>query len=397
MSATPKKEKRRSSNAPGQALGYSLQVTRLTHLLIDAAEGSHGSLEVIDDVGVTAPDGSTTAVQTKSALTGNPLGDHSVALWKTLANWADVLAAANLPSERLNLVLYVSKPVSGAMAELLANSKGDEEIQAAITKVRAELQSNGPASDSEAKEHMDRFFAHNLNVLKTVIKAFRIELGSGSPQADLQKALDNFCFREGRARELADMACGWVKSRVDELHERKLPAILSRDEFHRNMQAFYTRYVERSILISLAKAPSPADVEAHRAKTFVRQLEIIAADFEDQMAAISNYFKAALDRTNWGVSGMVQRESFDELDKNLVETWKNHHTTTSIRDGHRPPEHQGQLLLAECMKHTAPVENLQAPSHFIPGCFHVLADDLKVGWHPDYKKLLSARSAGGKQ
>ena len=397
MSATRRTRKRRSPSAPGQALGYSLQVTRLTHLLIEAAEGSHGSLEVIDDVGVVGPDGSTTAVQTKSALTGNPLGDHSVALWKTLANWADAIATANLPADKLCLVLYVSKPASGPISQQLASATSDDEIQAAIAHVRTKLLSNGPTADSEVKEHIDRFFAHGLNVLKSVIKAFRIDCGSGSPQADLQQALDNFCFREGRARQLADMACGWVKSRVDELHERKLPAILSRDEFHRDMQAFYTKFVERSILISFAKAPTPADVETHRAKTFVRQLEIIAVDFEDQMAAISNYFKAALDRTNWGVSGMVQKESFDELDKNLVETWKNHQKTTAIRDGHRPPEHQGQLLLVECMKHTAPVENLQAPPHFIPGCFHVLADDLKVGWHPDFKKLLATNNRGGKQ
>jgi hypothetical protein len=397
MPVSRKPKKRRSPNAPGQALGYSLQVTRLTHLLIDAAEGSYGNLEVIDDVGVVGPDGVTTAVQTKSALTGNPLGNHSVALWKTLANWAGTIATANLPPDKLNLVLYVSKPISGPMAELLAHATSEEDVQAAIRKVRTELSSNGPGSDSEVKSHMDRFFAHAANLIKTVIKAFRIQCGSGSPQCDLEKALDNFCFKEGRARQLADMACGWVKSRVDKLHERKLPAILSRDEFHRDMQAFYTKFVERSILISFAKAPTPADVESHLAKTFVRQLEIIAADFEDQMAAISNYFRAALDRTNWGVSGIVQVESFDELDKNLVETWKNHHKTTSIRDGHRPPEHQGQLLFAECMKHTAPVENLQAPSHFIPGCFHVLANDLKVGWHPDYKKLLSAKNPGGKQ
>jgi hypothetical protein len=397
MSTTPKAKKRRSSNAPGQALGYSLQVTRLTHLLISAAEGSHGSVEVIDDVGLVGPDGSTTAVQSKSALTGNPLGNHSVALWKTLANWADALVAGSLPADKLQLVLYVSKPASGPFAELLAKAATEAEVQAAVAEVRAELDAQGPATDSEVKEHIDRFFSHKQQVIKTVIRAFQIQCGSGSPQADLERELDNFCFREGRARQLADMACGWVKRRVDEFHERRMPAILSRDEFHTQMQAFYTKFVERSILISFANDPTPADVETHRAKTFVRQLEIIACDFEDQMSAISNFFKASLDRTKWGVSGMVQKRSFDELDRSLVETWKNHRKSTSIRDGHRPHEHQGQLLLAECMKHTVSVENLQAPSHFIPGCFHVLADELKVGWHPNYQTLLSESKSGKKQ
>ncbi len=157
------------------------------------------------------------------------------------------------------------------------------------------------------------------------------------------------------------------------------------------------KYVERSILQSFATDPSPRDVAEHRAKDFVRQLDIINADFEDKMAAISMYFKATLDRTNWGASGVVQRDSFDELDANLVATWKNHRKMISIRDGPRSPAEQGQLLHAECMNHVAPVENLQAPSHFIPGCFHVLSDTLTIGWHPNYAAELGKETRGGRQ
>jgi hypothetical protein len=393
---TPKKiKKRRSTNVPGQALGYSLQVTCLTNLLINAAEGSFGSIEVFEDVGLTGIDGTTTAVQSKSALTGNPLGDHSVALWKSLANWADAIAARNLPTDKLNLVLYISKPSTGTIAQRLADAKTNDDVQSAITFTRAQFDARQFPADSAVKPHIDRFFAHQPNVQKTVIQSFQITCGSGSPQGDIEKSLDNFFFKEGRARQLADMACGWVKSRVDELHERKLPAILSRDEFHWEMQAFYTRFVERAILVSFAPAPTEADVEFHRAMTFVRQLEIIGTDFEDTMAAISNFFKATLDRTNWGASGMVHKDSFKEFDKNLVETWRNHRKAILIRDGHRPPEQQGQLVLAECMQHTTPIENLQAPTHFIAGCFHALADNLTVGWHPEYTKVLDTQKPKG--
>ena len=82
---------------PGQLLGFSLQVTRLTHLLIQAEAGSRGSLEVLDDVAIEDAHGVTTAVQSKSALTGNPLSDNSAVFWKTLANWADALATGSLP------------------------------------------------------------------------------------------------------------------------------------------------------------------------------------------------------------------------------------------------------------------------------------------------------------
>jgi len=32
-----------------------------------------------------------------------------------------------------------------------------------------------------------------------------------------------------------------------------------------------------------------------------------------------------------------------------------------------------------------------APSFFTSGCFHALADEESIGWHPEYKKILKER------
>jgi hypothetical protein len=31
------------------------------------------------------------------------------------------------------------------------------------------------------------------------------------------------------------------------------------------------------------------------------------------------------------------------------------------------------------------------PSHFIPGCLHRLADDMSIGWHPNYEQQLKVK------
>ena len=110
------RRKRKAPNAPGQALGFSLQFTRLTQLLITAPEGSFVSFEVFEDVGLKTREGATHFIQTKSALTANPLTDRSVGLWKTLANWADGLSIRPCEPAKLKLVLYVSRPVDGEIA-----------------------------------------------------------------------------------------------------------------------------------------------------------------------------------------------------------------------------------------------------------------------------------------
>ena len=42
---------------------------------------------------------------------------------------------------------------------------------------------------------------------------------------------------------------------------------------------------------------------------------------------------------------------------------------------------------------TVPVQAMQPPGHFIPGCLHRLADDMSIGWHPDYVQQLKVKKA----
>lgn len=64
-----------SSQAPGQLLGYSLQVTECLRQLLVASPGTTLSVEVFEDVGLTSASDQKTAIQTKSSLTGNPIAD----------------------------------------------------------------------------------------------------------------------------------------------------------------------------------------------------------------------------------------------------------------------------------------------------------------------------------
>src|SRR5207237_8911279 len=88
--------RRRSTQVPGQALGYSLQVTRATARLLAAAPGTTISFEVLDDVSAAPAAGGLVAEQTKSAITHNPLGERAVDFWKTMSNWVDTVRGGRL-------------------------------------------------------------------------------------------------------------------------------------------------------------------------------------------------------------------------------------------------------------------------------------------------------------
>jgi hypothetical protein len=77
----------------------------------------------------------------------------------------------------------------------------------------------------------------------------------------------------------------------------------------------------------------------------------------------------------------------DDFEEKLTDYWRNARTQCEIELANRKAAERGQYLLAECMKCSPPLQGKAVPHDFVEGCFHALADELLVGWHPDFEKL----------
>lgn len=393
------KRPRKSSSVPGQALGYSLQFTRMAAMLFEAGPGSLVSFEVFEDVGEDSREGIRTFEQSKSALTYNPLGDHSVDLWKTMANWVDAIKNEPRSPDKIRFKIYVSRPATGNLADKFHAAKSVAEAKAALREAKEILRggkskpgSQKPLSAKLAAE-LKRVVSAPEEILVSVIQAFTIERGSGSPQTDFAEILDKHYVPRNRVETVANYASGWVKRQVDKLLEQRKPAVIAWEDFHQEMTIFIRKVAERDILQSFAPEPSPSEQTELLPKLFVRQMDLIELEFTERLEAVSHFFKASLDRTKWGESGEVHPSSLDELDGRLSQTWKNHKRKTFIQAADKADTDKGKLLFSECMLHKDTLEGAETPLHFIPGCFHLLADDMKVGWHPKYVAELTSNVA----
>ena len=395
--SSPKSKK---TSVPGQALGYGLQYTKMTALLVDAPEGSMVSFEVLDDLAVETKSGEQALVQSKSALATNPLSDRAVAFWKTLANWADEIASGGVQTAKLRLIFYVTHERSGDISSSFAAATSDAEAKQVLDEAKKTLWGDAPkyvlksAVAETLAPHLNRFFGHTTSTQISVAKLLEIETGQGEPQKELRGI---FLFiPKNKVDDAVLHACGWVQDRVNTLIGQGRAAILSRDEFHAEMTTYIRKHAERSILQSVAPEELP-DGKASELlpKVFVQQLQLIGLDFETQLEAVSDFFRASVDRTYWGETLQVHEKSFKELDATLTKTWRNLKIQTVAEHGNKSPENQGQALYAGCMLIKELVENQTPPSHFIPGCFHTLAEDKSVGWHPTYREKLAVSSNVG--
>ncbi len=359
-------------------------------MLFESGPGSLVSFEAFEDVGEDSREGIRTFEQSKSALTSNPLGDRSVDLWKTIGNWVDAIKSEPRSADRLRFKIYVSRPTTGNLADKFHAAKSVAEAKAALAEAKklfwgskAKSGSQRPLSTKLAVE-VERAFSAPEEILVSVIKAFTIERGSGRPQTDFAEILDKHYVPRNRVETVANYAAGWVKRQVDKLLEQRRPAVIAWEDFHQEMTTFIRKVAERDILQSFAPEPTPTEQTELLPRLFVRQMELIELEFAERLEAVSHFFKASLDRAKWGESGEVHPSSLDDLDSRLFQTWKNHRRKSFIQAADKTDTDKGQLLFSECMLHKDMLEGAETPPHFIPGCFHLLADDLEVGWHPNY-------------
>lgn len=388
---------RKSSSVPGQALGFSLQFVKMTELLARADDESEVEFEGLDDISLKKPgcSGGAELYQTKSALESNPVADRAPALWKCLANWADLVGKKRVSGENLKLVLFVSNPVpEGIWAAELHEAKTDAAADAVIAKIRTALWGDGPNFALKATvaatlaPELERFFGADNSVRRTIVRAFSLEIVKTDIYSELA-AVARFVDDRLKPNVIAH-ACGWTKARVDELLGAKQPAVIKGIEFRREMVAYIRKFNERAILRSFAPAaPTPEETEQLSLKTFVRQLQLIAVDYADQLQAISDFHRAAIDRTQLGDAGDVHPTSFDELDDRLSRSWRNICRQKELQFKALSDEERGELVYRECIAQMHLVEEQHPPDHFVPGCYHLLAEDTKLGWHPHFTKLLA--------
>ncbi len=397
-SGQPKTSKR-SSDAAGQALGFGLQYTRLTSMLLQASEGSFCSFECLDDVAEDSPRDGARRVQTKSALTANPVADRAVSLWKTFSNWVKETAEHDFSAAPIIFELYVSRQVGGELVEAFSAASSDVEAAAALANARKKLWGEAPRFEARADlspeiaPYVNFVLGSDDSILVPIIRGFQLVCGSGRPNADLEDLIRTHPIPPSRVRQVTDYICGVVKRRVDELLELSRPAILSRDDIYTAYRAYVRKVDSDLVLMSYAKQPSRDEALRSLPAVFVSQLHLIDLDFEDQLGAINDYLMACADRTEWALGGDVDESSFRDLDDALTRAWKNRKRSLSLQHRDLRPEEQGELVYRDCLQTKASLQAKDTPTHFIPGCLHRLADELTIGWHPRYDTLLKLKKA----
>lgn len=376
-----------ASAAPGPYLGYSLQPVRLCFHLLSADPSAIVSIEHLDDVTIQTNSG-VVLEQTKSATAQNPVSNWSPELWKTFANWIETIEHGQVSLAAAQFRLYVTPPKTGDFVALLNDATTDSAATQAVEAIKTKLAARKPKP--AANEYIERVLSWNAAKLRELIKRFRLESVHTDPvdplrhliRATVSSAIVETCCR---------YAIGHAKEEADALIRTGKPGQIRAGKFRDAFIAFVHKNDLNSLLVSIAPPPPDDVVEMTltQSPTFVRQLELIDLPDEHKLRAVSDYLQTTTNKTKWADLGLIVRESLEELDGDLV---RGHGLISLELDethGTIEPEARGRILYARCGNSQVKLEGREVPGHFVPGCYNDLADRLRLGWHPDYKAMLS--------
>jgi hypothetical protein len=384
----------RSPHVPDQYYGYSLQAIRFLHLLLEAPPGTMVCLEVFEDVGTVAPNRRTRASQVKSGLVKNPLTDHSVELWKTLANWVSAVEARTLDPTSAIFEIYVGKNRSGRLASAFHNARSEADAIAALGAARVALFGSGRMRrklPSDLQSQVSRVLDSDRGRFCNILRNFQITTAKRDPLADLRPLVVAKWVRPESIDIVIQHAHGWLKERLDSLLQMRKPAIVSVDEFIEEMRRFMPRCDFRHIVVNMAGRPTAEQIAAERAKTYVLQLELIELEEEGTLEAINNYLRSIVMRTKLSEDGIVHDDSFKEFADALTSFWRNKRRQNRLSYPSHSAIQSGQLLFSDCCLHRQKLQGLELPDYFTPGSYQSLADEMEIGWHPEYVTTLKER------
>ncbi len=387
--------KRGSANAPGQLYGFSVQITRSVAHLLQAKEGESVSVEHLDDVATESADTSLLE-QDKSGLAHNPVADRSVELWKTLRNWVRAIRSGALRTST-KFVLYVAQDHHGDVIDNIHRVTTRADADTVVQALRKQFWGTAPKFTKRATlpsalaEHVNDVLNATDDVLAHLFANLTLENGSGSPNDDLHRYIAAKAISDDKREQVLTHLLGWTKKTIDKLIEKKQPAVIPWEDFHKQLVGAAKKF-DRSeaLLTSTPAAVSQADLEMElRARTYVRQLEAVKADEDSVVRAVNDFLRSAVDRTRWSEQGDVLEGSFGEFEDQLERAWDSQRKRLNIEQRSAVEEDRGQLLYANCSGLQVRLQGMDVPSHFVPGSFHTLADSLRVGWHPRYREVLT--------
>lgn len=387
-----------SHQATEQLLGYVYQIRyALYYLLTQDDERAQISVEKFDDIAVSYEGVVDTLVQLKHHVkaTGD-LTDASTDLWRTIKVWIDTVKQDEniLETTRFLIITTATAPKDTA-AYCLKNDTDKRNIESAYTILKQ------VASTSKNQAHKTYYQAFNglgEEVSKKLLGNITV-IDKENNILDVENGIKNrikYCCLPQYKNMVYERLEGWWNKNI-------IQALCS------EQPVFMTQFQVNSLLVELGQQYAPdnlpidigefSDMELSELGAedmlFYKQLKLICLGNKSLQIAIRDYYRAFKQRANWVRNDLLYVNELDKYEQRLIDEWE--HVFAEMEDdltdyGDEITESikvkKAKVMYKEINDKDIRIRPRCSEAFVMRGSYHILANQLKIGWHIDFYERL---------
>lgn len=379
-------------NAAPSMLGYLYQVrVALLWAIRQSRVGDFTvSVETLDDVSFEVDGDPVAVLQTKHSMQATSgLGDLSSDLWKTLRIWMVGRSSGEVPVTAAKFLISTSTTSVGTACAALAPEGKGRDVHAACARLK---HAAATSTNADLKDAINAFLA--LEELDREQLLGRIYVVADQPDADavnaeLRAELYHVSLHH---QELSvQMLEGWWFKRV--IHElmhagpgiprAEIDAQISDIQESLKRDALPIDGDIDGLMVALEHLPEFSN------RPFYRQVELVGAGQGRIRNAITSYLQAFRQRSAWTRDDLLFDADLHQYDQRLISEWALLRDQVCDDLGAEPGEEKmakaGRAILKWAEDAPFPIRSGVNVPWVCRGSFHMLAEDRRLGWPPDFE------------
>lgn len=396
-----------SFDASLPALGYFYQFRYALLLALQHEEDPalQMSIEKLDDVvflrDSMANANSIESYQFKHHIrSAGGLSDKSTDIWKTIRIWSEHVFSKkiNLDHAIFLMVTTSSSDKRHASHRLLADPAARDTAEALrLLETAGKCSKNADIQDAYCA--LMRLSAAQRR--KLFGQTYLME---GSPDIlavrdKLEAVLRHAVRPQNRVVFVERLEGWWFGLVVEHLMSAAQSQTIAVGAVHQRVHDLREQFQRDALPDDFLEAPVPTEVvQNDDRRTFIRQLRLVRVADNRIRTAQEDHYRAFAQRSRWIRDNLVDLAEVGKFEGRLLDEWR--HKSEIVCEGISVDTDEKQLVAAgksvyDWTQEHAPANAAlfirpQFPaSYMVRGSYHMLADKLRVGWHPHYHARLS--------
>ena len=387
--------------ASEQMLGYLYQVRYALALLLENDNSDcQISIEKFDDVAFSKDDIPIQLIQLKHHIQhqGN-LADASTDMWRTIKVWLDAISETPDILDGTNFLIITTATAPIDSAAFLLKKDSNRNPDTAYEKLKTVCFSS---VNQAHQRYYDAFREAGEDTVKQLIRQiYIIDCASNiiDVEKDILKHIRYSCIPKHQKMIYERLEGWWFKKAIDALC-CDTPVFVNQNQVRSFIVSVSQEYADDNLPIDVLDIDDlQEDNFSANEKIFHEQLKLICLGNHRMQLALRDYYRAFRQRASWVRNDLLYVNELEQYEQRLIDEWEHAFAAMeeTLSETNNATEEEkakeGRQLFSDIEKRDIRIRPKCQEAFIMRGSYHILANQLKIGWHVDFfdrlKQLLN--------